>query len=148
MIGFVFAAVVLGFSWLIATIPVERLYSDTELLNPLVRAAYQRMSRLRQPKAGDDGWPLPWLVSYRVMVVEDTDLVPDESDKYGEVSRVIRGRDLRFAQLNRSDLHRADLTKADLRGARLNGARLEKAKLEKTKLQGADLGGAELEAWI
>ena len=78
-------------------------------------------------------------MSYRVLVVEDTDLVPDEGDKQDEVSVVLRERDFRFAQLSRSDLHRADLTGADLRGAEMLRTRLDKAKLEGAQLQGADL---------
>ena len=88
---------------------------------------------------------MPWLLSFRLLVVENTDLVPDESDKQDEVSRVLRGRNLQFARLSRSDLHRADLTKADLRGAEMFQTRLEKAKLEGAKLQGAYLFTAQLE---
>jgi uncharacterized protein YjbI with pentapeptide repeats/transposase-like protein len=163
VIGVAFAILVLGFSWVIATIPdegVERWlfgfvppdgaynfsramplsasYSPADVLNPLVRAAYQSL-------ASENQGLLRWLLSYRVLCVEDADLVPDEGDKYGEVSVVLRERDLRFARLDRSDLHRADLTNANLRNALMTGVRLEKAKLVHTKLQGADLAKAELQ---
>jgi uncharacterized protein YjbI with pentapeptide repeats len=161
-IGAVFATLVIGFSWLVATVPEEvldrrlgfvppiRAVSDgagyeEKLLNPLVSAAYQRMAQVFKWKAPGERWLLRWLVSYRVLVVEDTDLVPDESDKQDEVSVVLRERDLRFARLSRSDLHRADLTKADLRGAVLRETRLEKTSLTEAQLQGADLLLARLE---
>ena len=88
---------------------------------------------------------LRWLLSYRVLVVEDTDLVPDEGDKQNEVSVVLRERDFRFALLSRSDLHRADLTWADLRGAQMWRTRVDKAKLRGAQLQGAVLKGAQLQ---
>jgi hypothetical protein len=125
--GAVLATLVLGFSWLAATVPDEGLdraigfvsptsavqgQDQAKLLNPLVRLVCERL-----PEAM--GWlsspcDLRWLLPYRVLVVEDTDLVPDEGDKQDEV-RVLRERDFRFALLNRPDLHRADLTRADLR---------------------------------
>ena len=48
----------------------------------------------------------------------DKDVTPGE-----RVVR-LRGRDLRFARLDRSDLHQADLTGANLDGASLAGADL------------------------
>ena len=157
----VLATLILGFSWLVATVPDEeverrllgfvtpaRLDGYERLLNPAVRFAYDRLPQY-------DGRLLPWLVSYRALVVEDTDIVPDEDDAHGEVSVVLRERDLRFARLSRSDLHRCDLTKANLSGAQLDETRLEMARLQHTqlqdaiavevKLQGADLKGANLE---
>jgi uncharacterized protein YjbI with pentapeptide repeats/transposase-like protein len=158
--GAVFGILVVVFSWLIATVPDERLDhltefvspkdlndrpnrpNDQKLLNPLVRFVFKLTP---QGDNEDEGWLLPWLLSSRLLVVEDTDLVPDESDKQDEVSVVLRKRDLRFARLNRSDLHRADLTNADLRGAQMLETRLEKAKLQRAQLQGAELGGAQLQ---
>ncbi len=172
LVGAVFAVLVVSFSWLIATVPDEgldrrlgfvpphaelRLISPSELLNPLVRAAYERIVQADNPKDEGEadkpkdegkGWLLRWLISYRVLVVEDTDMVPDEGDTHGEVSVVLRERDFRFARLNRSDLHRADLTRADLRGAELADTRLEKAKLEGVRLQGAYLYGAQLQGAV
>ena len=153
-----FGIVVLGFSWLIATIPDEATYriisfspyndpfrpkDDKGLLNPLVRVAYDFLSDAKNPD--DRGWLLPWLIQSRVLVVEDTDLVSDENDRYGEVSEVLRERDLRYARLSRSDLHRADLSEADLRGAQMRRTRLEKVKLRNAQLQGADLSSANLQ---
>ena len=156
--GALFGMMVSSFSWLIATVPNERVdrvigfvsptsavqgQDQAKLLNPLVRFAYQRIPEADNPE--DRGWLLPWLISFRLLVVEDTDLVPDESDKQDEVSEVLRGRNLQFARLGRSDLHRADLTNADLRGAEMMGTRLDKAKLQVTKLQGAFLYNAQLQ---
>ena len=87
--------------------------------------------------------PTSWFA--RNIVVTDTDLVPDKDDEFGEVSISLRGRDLRFAVLDRSDLHLADLTGADLRWTSLFGIRLDKARLENAELQGAFLQDAKLQ---
>lgn len=63
----------------------------------------------------------------RNLVVTDTDLVLDKDVTGDEPSLNLRGRDLRFARLDRSDLHQADLTGADLSDASLSGADLRKA---------------------
>ena len=149
--GALLAIVILVFSWLIATVPAERVdraigfvpptkigYGETKLkmLNPLV----QLLCELLPEKPC-----VQWFLPYRVLVVEDTDLVPDEGDQQDEVSRVLRERDFRYAQLDRSDLHRADFTEADLRGAGMFQTRMDKAKLEGAWLQGADLQFAQLQ---
>jgi hypothetical protein len=162
---------VLVFSWLIATVPNEWIdrrlgfvapasvgvgaQEEAKLLNPLVRRiVYDNVSN------GDNRtWWRRWLLSYRVLIVEDTDLGADQ-----EAALVLRERNFRFALLNRSDLHRADLTWADLRatqmwkslakgkfkdaqlqGAFLKEAQLQGAQLQAAKLQGADLSGASLQ---
>jgi uncharacterized protein YjbI with pentapeptide repeats len=98
-----------------------------------VRCLYERMLKNRK-----DFW-LRRLLSYRVLVVEDTDLAQ------GEARVVLRKRDFRFALLNRSDLRRADLVWADLRSAQMSKTRVDKGKLKDTKLQGADLKVAQLQ---
>src|SRR6478752_5688085 len=178
---------VAGFSWLIATVPDEWIdrrlgfvapasmrvgpEDEAKLLNPLVR----RIVYDRLPNDNDKGWWRRWLLSYRVLIVEDTDLGADADEKV-----VLRERNFRFALLSRSDLHRADLAWADLRatqmwktlvkgklkdaqlqgaflreaqlqGAQLNSAQLQGADLSKARLQGAELSyanlqGAKLEA--
>ena len=91
------------------------------------------------------GKPKPdWKFS-RYLIVTDKDLVPDKDDEFEEVSFSLRGRDLRFAVLDRSDLHRADLFGVDLRGASALETRLEKTNLRFADLQGADLQGADLQ---
>lgn len=74
----------------------------------------------------------------RNLIVTDADLVPEDKGQNGEVSLNLRGRDLRYATLDRSDLHGADLTGATLREASLSGIRLQGAQLV-----GADLRGAK-----
>jgi uncharacterized protein YjbI with pentapeptide repeats len=163
---------VLAFSWLIATVPNEAIdralgfvapksvkggaEEEARLLNPLVRrVVYDNLA-----DDGDKGWWRRWLLSYRVLIVEDTDLGADIGGK-----AVLRERDFRFALLSRSDLQRADLAWADLRaaqlwktvakgklkdaqlqGAFLRDAQLQGAQLNSAKLQGADLRGAQLQA--
>src|SRR5262249_38505817 len=73
-------------------------------------------------------------VFHRNLVVVGKDLVVDKDVTAGEPSINLRGRDLRFARLDRADLHQADLTGANLDGASLVG----------TDLRGAWLGCADL----
>jgi len=166
--------VVLGFSWLIATVPDEWIdrrlgfvapataaigpAGEAKLLNPVVR----RLVYDRLPDDGSKGWWRRFFLSYRVLIVEDTDLGVE-----GPANLVLRERNFRFALLNRSDLHRADLTWADLRaaqmwrtvvrgklndtqaqGAVLKEAELQGAQLASASLQGADLNSAELQGAI
>ena len=107
---------VVGFSWLIATVPDEWIdrrlgfvapasvrggaEGEAKLLNPLVR----RIVYDRLPNDDDKGWWRRWLLSYRVLIVEDTDLGADDDARV-----VLRERNFRFALLSRSDLQRADL---------------------------------------
>ena len=153
--------VVLGFSWLIATVPDEWIdrrlgfvapasaaigpQGEAKLLNPLVR----RLVYNRLPDDGSKGWWRRFLLSYRVLIVEDTDLGVEEPAKL-----VLRERNFRYALLNRSDLHRADLTWADLRTAqlwrivvrgKLNDTQLQGAVLKEAELQGAQLASASLQ---
>ena len=152
---------VVGFSWLIATVPNEWIdrrlgfvaptsvrvgpEEEAKLLNPLVR----RIIYDRLPNDNDKGWWRRWLLSYRVLIVEDTDLGADADERV-----VLRERDFRFALLSRSDLHRADLAWADLRGAqmwktlakgKLKDAQLQGAFLKEAQLQGAQLNSAQLQ---
>lgn len=66
----------------------------------------------------------------RNLVVTDTDLVVDKDVSGGEPTLKLRGRDLRFARLDRSDLHQADLTGADVSGASFVGADLRDVWLQ------------------
>jgi uncharacterized protein YjbI with pentapeptide repeats len=69
-------------------------------------------------------------VFQRNLIVTDADLVVDKDQTPGEPSVSLRGRDLRYAKLDRSDLHQADLTGADLRGASLVGTDFNGAWLQ------------------
>jgi uncharacterized protein YjbI with pentapeptide repeats len=148
---FLLLPVVLGFSWLIATVPDEWIDrrlgftapasaaigpdGEAKLLNPLLR----RLFYDRLPDDGSKGWWRRFLLSYRVLIVEDTDLGVE-----APANLVLRERNFRYALLNRSDLHRADLTWADLRAAQLWRTTL-RGKLNDTQLQGAALKEAELQ---
>ena len=83
--------------------------------------------------------PLPFLFSgsdgtlfglfERNLNVTDIDFVVDRDVSPGEPSISLRGRDLRFARLDRSDLHQADMTGVNLDGASLTGANLMDVRL-------------------
>ncbi len=94
--------------------------------------------------------------------VTDSDLFEGRRRRGGEKTLNLRGRDLRYAKLDRSDLQGVDLTDALLDGASLVGAKLQKASLNCADLnalllnndreaakcpsaRGVDLTGAELE---
>jgi uncharacterized protein YjbI with pentapeptide repeats len=66
---------------------------------------------------------------HRNLIVTDQNLVAKDAPPEG-ASINLRGRDLRYARLDRTDLHRADLTGADLAGASLVGADLRDVHLE------------------
>ena len=66
----------------------------------------------------------------RNLNVADANLVVDKDVTPGEPSINLRGRDLRFAHLDRADLHQADLTGANLDGASLAGADLRHVWLQ------------------
>jgi uncharacterized protein YjbI with pentapeptide repeats len=66
----------------------------------------------------------------RNIVVVDADLVVDKDQTTGEPSFSLRGRDLRYAKLDRTDLHQVDLTGADLDEASLIGTDLRGAWLQ------------------
>jgi hypothetical protein len=143
--------IVVGFSWLIATVPDEWIDrrlgfvapvtagigadGEAQLLNPIVR----RLVYDRIPDDDNKGWWRRWLLSYRVLIVEDSDLGAADDAKI-----VLRERNFRYALLNRSDFHHADLTWADLRGAQLWKS-LAKGRLNDTQLQGASLKEAEFQ---
>ena len=92
----------------------------------------------------------------RNLVLPDEDFVPEDDARLGTMARtrVLRGRDLRYAVLDRTDLRRADFTGAQLDGASLvranvagasfAAARLRSASLVEAYLQGANLDEAEL----
>jgi uncharacterized protein YjbI with pentapeptide repeats len=83
----------------------------------------------------------------RNLVLIDAQLVEPDSDKLAKLTRTIslRGRDLRFAILDRANLQKADLHGARLQGASLDYAHLQGALLKFAQLQGASLDNAELE---
>lgn len=111
------------FSLFIATIPGERLDRITDIVRGRTTPAFAQ----RAESGSVIGFVVPFLrpspdgslfgLFYRNLVVTDLDLVPDNSVQPGEASLNLRGRDLRYARLDRTDLHQADFTGADLEGA-------------------------------
>ena len=134
--GCMLTAVVLGvvafFSLFVATVPGEPLDRFVQTIfgkkaEGEVRAQY--VSGFVTPffAASEDGKLFGMFE--RNLSVQDADLVVDRDQAPGEPSLSLRGRDLRFAKLDRSDLHQADLTGADLRRASLAGTDLSGAWL-------------------
>lgn len=137
------------FSWFVATIPDACAYknkkTDFEVL-----CLDKMMARFApwavKIKSGNTQRDVFWLTAMlfegqvdpvtgkptslwsRNIVLTDEDLVPEKEFEDREVSLSLRGRDLRFAILDRSDLHRVDFTGVDLSGASLNETRLEGAR--------------------
>ncbi len=122
------------FSFFVATVPGETL--DIRV---------QRYLQTGQKDANTastsylEGFSIPFLWGsddgslfgffHRNLIVTDIDLVVDKDVTPGESSISLRGRDLRFANLDRSDLHQADMTGVNLDGASLIGTDLSNAKL-------------------
>lgn len=119
-------------SYFSATVPGERLDRIGQSLVAGSSAA----------KAGGTqqaGFALPFVtaatdgalfgVFRRNLIVTDSDLLRDREDAGDGKSLRLRGRDLRFAKLDRTDFSGADLTGAQLDGASLAGANFEDASL-------------------
>lgn len=123
------------FSFFVATVPGEAL-------DRLTRAAVGM--KVSDEEGADRklsaGFMMPFMTGQsdgalfgifrRNLVVTDTDLVIDKEQTTGEPSMSLRGRDLRYAKLDRSDLHQVDLTGADLQEASLVGTDLTGAWLQ------------------
>src|SRR5688572_8441984 len=124
-------AIVAYLSYFAATVPGE----------PLDKIG-QRLMAWSKPADGgkvqQSGFSLPFLsagtdgtlfgIFRRNLVVTDSDLL-GEREPNGEKTLRLRGRDLRYAKLDRTNFSGADLTGASLDGASLVGANLEKASL-------------------
>ena len=136
-VGLVVTSAVLGlvaaFAFLVATVPGE----------PLDRVA----QALTTPGAGEgearskhaSGFVMPFLARSpdgsllgfeRNLNVTDLDLVAHKDPASDTPSLLLRGRDLRFARLDRTNLRQADLTGANLESASLVGADLRNARLQ------------------
>ncbi len=124
------------FSLFVATIPGERLDRITD--------AVTGRGAKSERNTGYLGFALPFVkptedgslfgLFYRNLVVRDADLVVDSLVTPGESTINLRGRDLRFARLDRSDLHQADFT-----GANLEGATFVQADLRNVTMSCADI---------
>ena len=126
--------VVMTFSFGVATIPGEAL---DRLSRGLPRGHARTEFKSEQTAFG---FVLPFLgaradgtlfgVYERNLNATDLDLVVDKDVTPGQRTLILRGRDLRYARLDRTDLHQADLTGADLEGATLVGADLRGAHMQ------------------
>ena len=142
-ISFLVTTVVLAavtmFSFFVATIPGERLDALSQKLywhlKPVDDAAEPKYySGFVVPIIPVDAEGALFGVFRRNLVVTDTDLVSDKDVTEGEPTINLRGRDLRYAKLDRSDMHQADLTGADLSEASLDGTDLRNATLQCAEL--------------
>ncbi len=129
--------VVAFFSYFIATVPDERLDRLARTFIPAPDNADGRRYRFAIGFAVPYLAPKPdgslWGIFHRNLIVTDQDLVSERQGRRmatDEASISLRGRDLRFARLDRTDLHRADLTGAELDGASFIGADLSHIRLQ------------------
>jgi uncharacterized protein YjbI with pentapeptide repeats len=171
-IGGALCLIVVSFSVLVATVPEAGYWPSWKTSKEQDNACMSRDREPAQRKAGEEesgeqpsvmleltkwlfeGEPnptsgTPESLFSRNLIVTDKDLVAKRDFETGETSLRLRGRDLRFAVLDRSDLRRADLYNSDLRGAsafatRLDHVNFEKANLLSAKLQQAKMQGANL----
>jgi hypothetical protein len=142
------------FSFLVATIPDEPLDRLATRLLPVPvpigtsggtsgRRAFLPTAYLFEG-ATDDIQGRPDSMFSRNIVVINTSMATPINPEPDEPSINLRGRDLKYATLDRSDFRRADLTGADLTGASLQQTVLIKTRLIKAKLRGADLRNAAM----
>ena len=124
--------VVSAFSLFVATVPGEALDRVAGLV--VGRALPQGSSGIADSQRGA---AIPLLnrmeegslfgLFYRNLNVASLKVVPDKDGTGGISSLNLRGRDLRFARLDRAELPGVDLTGANLEGASLTGADLRGA---------------------
>jgi len=126
------------FSFFVATIPGERLDAVSQGLywhmNDGDDAGPRYYSGFVIPLVPVDAEGALFGIFRRNLVVTDADLVSDRVVTEGEATLKLRGRNLRFAKLDRSDMHQADLTGADLTEASLDGTDLRNASLQCTEI--------------
>ena len=164
-------SIVLGvvtiFSFFIATVPGETLDRISRGImkpfTPAERPDSEYYSGFVVPFMAVDKDGALFGIFHRNLLVIDKDLVVDREVSKGEPTLSLRGRDLRYARLDRSDMHQADLTGANLDRASLRGTDLRNAQLQCadvtelllsenregaqcTSARGADLSEAQLTA--
>lgn len=131
-------AAVVYFSFFVATIPGEHLDRLSQSL-PWSPVASRPAAEKTAAAAGIDRSVVRagiertvFGVFHRNLVATDLDLSQsrDKDGRAGDSAIALRGRDLRFAKLDRTDFRGADLTNADLDGASLIGAELSNARLQ------------------
>ena len=124
------------FSFFIATVPGEELDRLTRAIFPVTapepegrRQRYVMGFTVPYMRGRADG--SLWGIFHRNLVVTDEDLVSQRGRvRQDEPSISLRGRDLRYARLDRADLNRVDLTGAALEGASFVGADLRNAWMQ------------------
>jgi uncharacterized protein YjbI with pentapeptide repeats len=132
------------FSFFVATIPgetLDRIFRG--MMSAPVPDAGKSGARAGAAEAKPNfmvGFALPFLktrsdgslfgVFHRNLIATDLDFLGGRDAKAGDSSVSLRGRDLRYAKLDRSNLASADLTGADLDGASLIATDLTGAKLQ------------------
>ncbi|HFB2047676.1 MAG: pentapeptide repeat-containing protein [Hyphomicrobiaceae bacterium] len=121
------------FSCLIATIPGEKLdkymraqITDRETSNNIISELMFRFN-ITSILGQSDGPVFGYFP--RNLIVSDLDLIANGELKSNTSSISLRGRDLRYARLDRSALHHADMTGANLNGASLVAADLRGVRL-------------------
>lgn len=129
-------AIVSFFSFFIATVPGEDLDRLTRTFLPPAQPEPEgRRQRFVMgftvPFAAGRADGTLWGIFHRNLSVTDQDLVTERGRvRADEPSISLRGRDLRYAKLDRTDLNRVDLTGAALDGASFVGADLSNARLQ------------------
>src|SRR5690606_33631442 len=128
-------AVVSFFSFFVATVPGEELdrLTRTLLIQPTDEdgrgQSYMAGFALPYVQSRADG--SLWGVFHRNLVVTDEDLVTGRGRiRLNDPSISLRGRDLRYAKLERADLNRVDFTGAALDGASFVGTDLSNARFQ------------------
>lgn len=120
------------FSYLVATVPGEAL--DRYVTDYLVQEETSDAAGADASGPLVMGFAMPFSITrpdgslfgifHRSLIVTDLDLVPNDQVTPGEATISLRGRDLRYARLDRTDLRQTDLTEANLDGASLVGTDL------------------------
>ena len=132
-------ASVIAFSFVLAIIPGEVVGQNRKPADwPMRRWLFDGAPDVRQR---------PTSLFSRSLVLPDEDFVSEDDKAREEMlrTRVLRGRDLRFAVLDRADLRKADLTGARLQGASLRRAQMQGASLGRAQMQGASLDEAQMQ---
>jgi uncharacterized protein YjbI with pentapeptide repeats len=137
---------VLGFSWVLAVIPGDD--PESGWLNAIRAPLFDgRTDDVTQRATSPFARRLILLDQVFLTEAERKTWAETPEDKRDQIgrTRVLRGRDLRFAELLRADLRGADLTGARLQGAVLAVAQMQGALLIRAEMQGAFLFGAEMQ---
>jgi uncharacterized protein YjbI with pentapeptide repeats len=130
-------AAVVYLSFFAATVPgesLDRISRDMHAWSKGVDAGHVQQSGFMLPFLSPRADGTLFGVFRRNLVVTDSDLVSGRR-RSGDKTLNLRGRDMRFAKLDRADLSGADLTGAQLDGASLVGANLQNAWLNCAELE-------------